>query len=77
MKLRIEYEVPRHVAPLFVQIPRWNGALNVYRGRPSERPHNPFAESVLWMAIRDAEARRSSAPSRVPGRRWRHELAAA
>lgn len=61
LKLRIEYEVPRHVAPLFVQIPRWNGRLNVYRGRPDENPHNPLGEAVLWSAIHGAAADRVKA----------------
>lgn len=74
--LRIEYGVPRSVAPAFVQIPRWNGRLNVYRGRPSERPHNPLGEAVIWQAIQSGVEARIPTPSRVPGFRWSHEIEA-
>lgn len=73
MKVRIEYAVPSHVAPLFVQIPRWNGRLNIFRGRPTDPARDSVAEAIVWQAIaRGTEQRAPHAPI-LPGSRWKHE----
>ncbi len=70
----IQHHVPAHIAPLFVQIPRWNGRLNVYRGRPDEPPHNPLGEDVVYSAIYSARHARNPKPPLVLGFHWNHEI---
>ena len=66
--------IPAHLAPLFVQVPRWNGNLNVYRGRPSENPYNALGTDIVYHAAHRAAQARIPRPDLKPGFRFNHEI---
>lgn len=61
MKVRIEYGVPSHLAPMLVAIPKWGGGLNLFKVRPDTLRFTPFADALIALFVREGVAPQKAA----------------